>query len=153
MLDIIFLLIFLLITYSIGSSIEKKHYKKIKQREIALIKKPVVNNGAKTFKTNRKVKSIELVSGEVVISGDYFKNFVSELKKLFGGQLTPFESILDRARREAVLRMREKAKHANIILNTKIEYCMLNNLYVHGQIPKCAVIAYGTAVTYEPVSK
>jgi len=152
-MDLISLIIILLIVYVIGSCIEKRHYKKIKQREIALIKKPIINYGAKVFHTKRPVKKIELVTGEAVISGDYFKNFVSGLKNLLGGRLTPFESIMDRGRREALLRMREKAKNANIILNARIEYCMLNNTYMHGQIPMCAIIAYGTAVTYEPMQQ
>ena len=149
MIDLIILFIMLVTTYKIGSFIEKRHYKKIKQREIALIKKPIISYGAKTFNTKRKIKKIELVTGEVVISGDYFKNFIAGMKQIFGGRLTSYESILDRARREALLRMREKAKHSNIILNTKIESCMINDMNKAG-IPKCCVIAYGTAVTYEP---
>lgn len=150
MLDLIVLLCVLLVTYGTGSYLEKKHFKKIKQREIALIKKPIITFGAKKWTTNRKIKKIELVTGEVVISGDYFKNFVASLKNFFGGRLTPFESIMDRARREALLRMREKAKNAHIIVNARIESVMLSDVYNPQSIPQCAIIAYGTAVTYEP---
>lgn len=152
MLDIIVILITLAITYGIGSCIEKRHFKKIQQREIALIKKPIISYGAKKWTTKRPIKKMEMVTGEVVISGDYFKNFVAGIKNLFGGRLTPFESIMDRARREALLRMREKAKNAHIIVNARIEAIMLDNDCVKkgNAIPKCAVIAYGTAVTYAP---
>lgn len=150
MSDIIIIALLLGITYFTGSVIEKKHFKKIQKREVALIKKPIINYGAKKFKTNRKIKSMKLVTGEVVISGDYFKNFVSNLKNLMGGRLTPFESIMDRGRREAVLRMREKAISADIILNTRIETCMINDNNSNRQtVPQCAIIAYGTAITYE----
>ena len=104
--DILLLLILLAITYTTGCIIEKNHYNKIKKREIALFRQPHVNFGAKNWKTNKKIKKIELVTGEVVISGDYFKNFVANLKSIFGGRLTTFESVLDRGRREAILRMR-----------------------------------------------
>ena len=147
--DIIFLLILLGITYATGSIIEKRHYENIRKREIALIKKPIINFGAKKWNTNRKIKKIELVTGECVISGDYFKNFVASLKNLFGGRLTTFESILDRGRREAILRMREKARGANFIINTRIESIMINDNYSKESVPQCAIIAYGTAVTYE----
>ena len=152
MFEIIGIIITLIITYSIGSHIEKEHFKKLQQREIALIKKPIVTYGAKKWTTKREIKKIEMVTGEVVISGDYFKNFVASLKNLFGGRLTTFESIMDRARREAILRMREKAKHANIIVNARIEMIMLDeeNENDANKIPRCAVIAYGTAVTYAP---
>ncbi len=148
-MDILIFIVILITTYSIGSAIEKKHYKEIKQREIRLIKKTVINYGSKKFNPRNPVKKAELVTGEVVISGDYFKNFVAGIKNLFGGRLTTFESILDRGRREAILRMREKAKNANIIVNTRIESVMLNDISRKQSIPQCAIIAYGTAVTYE----
>ena len=151
MLDLLIVIILLVVTYNIGSYIEKRHFKKIQQREIALIKKPIITYGAKKWNTKREIKKIEIVTGEVVISGDYFKTFVAGLKNFFGGRLTTFESIMDRARREALLRMREKAKNAHIIVNARIEAIMLDcDSPQANAIPKCAVIAYGTAVTYAP---
>lgn len=135
-------------TYFSGTIIEKRHFKKIQQREIALIRRPVIAHG-KRWRTKKNIKKIELVTGEVVIAGDYFKTFVADLKNFFGGRLTSFESVLDRARREAVLRMREKAKNAHIIVNVKLETAMLNNDQMKASPPQCAVIAYGTAITYE----
>ena len=129
MFELIITVLFLALTYATGSIIEKNHFKKIKQREIKLIKKPVISYGAKNFKPKRPIKKVELVTGEVVIGGDYFKNFVANLKNFFGGRLTPFESIMDRGRREALLRMREKAKYASIIVNTKLETVLINNKY------------------------
>lgn len=148
-MDILFLILLLGVTFGTGSIIEKNHFKKIREREIALIKKPIVNFGIKKWDSSRKVKSTQLVSGEVVISGDYFKNFAAALKNLFGGRLTTFESILDRGRREAILRMRESAKGANIIVNARIETVMINDTYTGESVPQCAIIAYGTAITYE----
>ena len=147
--NLIFTLFLLVVTYATGSIIEKKHYKKIKRREIVLIRNPIVSFGAKKWTTNKPIKSIEFVSGEAVIAGDYFKNFIAGIKNFFGGRLTPFEAIMDRARREAILRMREKAINANIIVNTRIETIMLNHTGRKNSVPKCAIIAYGTAVTYE----
>ena len=152
-IQLLFIAIILAITYTIGTIIEKRHYKKILQREIALIRKPIITYGAKKWNTKRKIRKIELVAGEAVISGDYFKNFVAGFKNFFGGRLTPHESILDRARREAILRMREKARKAHLIVNVKIESIMVNDQNRADSIPQCAVIAYGTAVTYEPQPK
>ena len=149
MADIFGLIVILVITWLIGSKIEKNHYKKIKEREIRLIKKPIITYGAKRFKTNKPIKSVELVTGEVVISGDYFKKFAADIKNFFGGRLTSYESVMDRGRREAILRMREKAGNANIIVNTKIESLMVNNIYHPQSVPQCAIIAYGTAITYD----
>lgn len=147
--EILILLIIVGVTYVTGTIIEKRHYKDIIKREIALIKKPIINAGAKTWNSKKKIKKIELVTGEVVISGDYFKNFAATLKSFFGGRLTSFESVLDRGRREAILRMRENAKDSNFIINAKIESVMINDYYTNNSVPQCAIIAYGTAITYE----
>lgn len=147
--EILILLIIVGVAYVTGTIIEKRHYKDIIKREIALIKKPIINAGAKTWNSKKKIKKIELVTGEVVISGDYFKNFAATLKSFFGGRLTSFESVLDRGRREAILRMRENAKDANFIINAKIESVMINDYYTNNSVPQCAIIAYGTAITYE----
>lgn len=147
--EILILLIIVGVTYVTGTIIEKRHYKDVIKREIALIKKPIINAGAKTWNSKKKIKKIELVTGEVVISGDYFKNFAATLKSFFGGRLTSFESVLDRGRREAILRMRENAKDANFIINAKIESVMINDYYTNNSVPQCAIIAYGTAITYE----
>lgn len=138
----------LFVTYITGSIIEKTHFEKIKRKEIELLKRPVVTFGTTHHKITKPVKNVRLVTGEVVIAGDYFKNFVAGMKNLFGGRMTSLESVMDRARREAVIRMKEKAKNANIILNTRIETVMLNHVKNRNTVPKCAIIAYGTAVTY-----
>ncbi|MBQ9245093.1 heavy metal-binding domain-containing protein [bacterium] len=150
MIDLIFLITLLVVTYTTGRIIEKKHYKNIQQREIALIKKPIISWGAKKWTTSRKIKNIKMVTGEVVIAGDYFKSFVAGLKNIVGGRLSTYESILDRGRREAILRMREKARGANIIVNARIETVMLNQIMTEKNMPPhCAIIAYGTAITYD----
>lgn len=149
-MELLILITALILTCLIGTIIEKRHFNSIKKREIALWQHPIITFGAKRLKTTRKIKKVELVTGEVVISGDYFKNFVASLKKIFGGRLTTFESILDRGRREAILRMREKAKNAHCIVNARIESVMLNDCFINAEtIPQCAIIAYGTAITYE----
>ena len=53
-MDIILPLVMLLLTYITGSIIEKKHFKKIKQREIALIRKPIVSYGVKKMDIKEK---------------------------------------------------------------------------------------------------
>ena len=147
--DLLLIIVILGVTYATGSIIEKNHFKKIRQREIALVKKPVVTFGKK-LTTSKKIKNVELVTGEAAISGDYFKTFVSAFRNFFGGRMVSFESIMERARREAVLRMREKAKNADIIVNLRLETAMLNTEdNNNNQLPKVSVIAYGTAITYE----
>lgn len=86
----------------------------------------------------------ELVIGSVVIAQDYFKMIVARVLSLFGKNLTTYETLLDRARREAIVRMRTeaKAKGYNHIYGLRLEVSNINQL---GSMVEA--IAYGTAVS------
>lgn len=88
-----------------------------------------------------------LVSGSVVVSADYFKRFVAGLRLLVGGRLNTYESLLDRARREALLRMREEAgaMGATQIFNVKLETMAIGGRTKSG-VAALEVLAYGTAL-------
>ena len=64
-----------------------------------------------------------LVAGSVVIADDYFKKVVAGLYSLVGGRVRSYESLLDRARREAVLRMKQSARERGpgMIINVKFQ--------------------------------
>ncbi len=87
-----------------------------------------------------------LVSGNVVIAVDYFKVIVAGLKMLIGGQLGTYQSLMTRARREAVLRLKREASDlgADAVYNIRIEYSTVgaNPRGVGG----VELFAYGTAV-------
>ena len=85
-----------------------------------------------------------LVAGNVVIASDYFKTFLLGLINIFGGRVTPFESLLDRARREALLRMKKSAQavNADFIFNVKYQTATIQQKG-NGAIE---VLAYGTAL-------
>ena len=85
----------------------------------------------------------ELVIGSVVIGQDYFKMIIARVLSVFGKNLTTYETLLDRARREAIVRMRieAKAKGYNHIYGLRLEVSNVNEL---GSMVEA--IAYGTAV-------
>lgn len=85
----------------------------------------------------------ELVLGSVVIAQDYFKMIIARVLSLFGKNLTTYETLLDRARREAVVRMRTEAhaKGYTHIYGVRLEVTNINQL---GSMVEA--IAYGTAV-------
>lgn len=150
--DLISLLIafvMLVIASITGSIAEKRHYKSIKEREIALLKLPSVNIGKKALLQNKKVQSAYVVIGSVVIGSDGFKDFIASFRRLLGGRMISYESLLDRARREAILRMKESAIDADIIINTKFETSMTEESSKKNEPAKVAVMAYGTAIKYE----
>lgn len=91
----------------------------------------------------------ELVLGSVVIAQDYFKMVIAKVLSIFGKNLTTYETLLDRARREAVVRMRTQAhqKGYNHIYGLRLEVSNINQL---GSMVEA--IAYGTAVKTEASS-
>ena len=148
-MDLIIVIACLVLCYITGSRIEKNHYKKIKARELALYKSPYLTFG-KAFAKSNKVKKAFLVSTSVVLGCDYFKSFLAGLKNIFGGNVSAYESVLDRGRREALLRIRELAyaRKANAVINVKIETIMLDPLGTTKN-PKVCITAYGTAIEYD----
>lgn len=147
-MDLLIIVSCLVICYFTGKTFENNHYKNIKQRELLLLNKPCVSF-SKEILNNKNIEKTTLVTGGVVIGCDYFKSFLAGLKNLFGGNVSAYESVLDRGRREALLRMREQAATvgADMVTNVKIETVMLDPLGT-SQNPKVSVLAYGTAVTY-----
>lgn len=145
MLDLIIFLSLLGLGYGFGRYAELKHYKSIIKRENELRSLPVI--AAKVPVMSDGPNDSQLVSGNVVISVDYFKRFISVLRNLVGGRVTSYESLLDRARREAILRMKEQAQDigASLIFNIKLETASIHK-GSRRQIGSVEVLAYGTAI-------
>lgn len=149
MISLLIYLAPILIFYLIGTTIEKRHYNSIKDREMKLLDLPASN--IKKLVTNRKIKHVEMVSGSAVISLDYFKRIMASLRFVIGGRVKVYESLLDRARREAVLRMKESCKNgAGIIVNVRIENSAIgSSANSKKQIGCLEALAYGTAIYFE----
>ena len=97
----------LIIGIIFGARNERKHFAQIERDEAELSDIKVFN--IKTLPDNLE-KGGALVSGNVVIAIDYFKVFISGFIMLFGGQMTAYEKMMERARREALIRMRRQAR-------------------------------------------
>ena len=139
----LFLIIVALIT---GSAIEKRHFESIHRREQALEGMPLLNT--REYPKERAVAKARLVTGSVVISYDYFKRFLAGLRLIFGGEVKSYVSLIDRGRREAVLRMREKHPDADLIINLRTETSSISKGGRKRAMGTVEVIAYGTAIWY-----
>ena len=95
------------------------------------------------------VESGELVMGNVVISQDYFKRFAASIKGIFGGNIGVLEPLLERARREAVMRMKgvAHARGYDTIINVRIETATLASARGNGKgTAGVEILAFGTAI-------
>jgi uncharacterized protein YbjQ (UPF0145 family) len=137
----------LILGYAFGRLAEKRHYRSIEEREEQCRKLPTCN-----WKTPLpmpgELQKAELVSGSIVVSIDYFKRFLAGLRNLFGGRVTSYETLLDRARREAILRMKERCPNASQIINVRVETASISQNTKKGSIGSVEIVAYGTALTY-----
>ncbi len=128
-----------------GRRAEKKHYDSIFERERAL--RQIVVTADRLPPPEMMRYRSGLVSGSVVISVDYFKLVSASLRNLVGGNVSAYESLLDRARREALLRMQAQANAAGAtaIINTKFETSRISGS-TNGGVGSMEVLAYGTAL-------
>jgi uncharacterized protein YbjQ (UPF0145 family) len=88
--------------------------------------------------------------GNVVISQDYFKRFAASLKGIVGGNIGVLEPLLERARREALIRMKGMA-HArgyDTIINVRLETATLASARRDGKgTAGVEILAFGTAIS------
>lgn len=141
MFQLIIFVVFLGCGFVFGQIAEKKHYKSIIKREQQTNHLPVI---ASKFPPEPHPYRQQLIAGSVVVASDYFKSFTAGLINIFGGHVTPYESLLDRGRREAILRMKHEAAQldAEFVFNIKLETTRIAT----GRLGAIEVLAYGTAL-------
>jgi uncharacterized protein YbjQ (UPF0145 family) len=144
------LIIFLFLVclgYGAGTFNEKRHYRSLRKREeqLADIMVMTVEEGVDYESRQRS----ELVTGSVVISIDYFKRLLGALRNIFGGRVVSYESLVERARREAILRMKEEAAGQGYerVVNLRLETAAIGfRANQKQQVGSVEAIAYGTAL-------
>jgi len=133
--------------YFFGRRAEKKHYKSILKREKKWLRLPTTSSKY-VLEEGREINRCHLVNGSMVVSVDYFKRILARLRNFFGGNVQSYESLIDRARREAVLRMKESCPEADQVINLRLETSSITKGRGK-QIGSVEVLAYGTAVYFD----
>ena len=143
--QVLFVVLLLVLGYGFGRLAEYRHYRSIFKREDALGDLIIVCS--KTLPVSVGAPGTRLVMGNVVVSVDYFKRFIAHLRMIFGGRVHTYESLLDRGRREALLRMQAEARAlgATMIFNTRFETSSISKGRQQS-VGSVEVLAYGTAV-------
>lgn len=132
--------------YLIGTLIERRHFADIRRREDAMRTFPTTTFQA--LPAGWKVADCELVTANVVVSLDYFKRVIAGLRSLVGGRITTYEPLLDRARREAILRVTEAAREKGFdaVINLRLETSRMANSESGQGIGGIEILAFGTAL-------
>lgn len=130
-----------------GRAAERRHFRELARREAELRGILVFNE--RRPPADRAFRHSALVVGSVVIAEDYFKRIAAGLRSFFGGRLGVYESLMDRGRREAIVRMKEEARKlgASMIFNVRLETSSLSEKTGQGSpMFSAEFIAYGTAL-------
>lgn len=132
--------VMLVLGFGFGQLNEQRHYKSIRQREQQMSALPAI---ASRHPPENAHYQQQMVIGSVVVASDYFKSFVANLVNFFGGRIRSYEPLLDRGRREAMLRLKQHAKThgATMVFNVKYETSRIG-----GRVTTIEVMAYGTAL-------
>ncbi|AXQ23135.1 YbjQ family protein [Acinetobacter wuhouensis] len=135
---IVITLILFCIGWGFGRYIERKHLTELEQNERRL-----AHIHIDTHKFQSSEKEGQLISSNVVISHDYFKYIIAQIQNFFGGRLTTYESVVERARREAIVRLKQQAENigAKQIMGLRLS---TTELGMQGGMVE--VFAYGTAI-------
>ena len=132
--------------YSVGRWQERRHFSLLAARESRLAHIKV--NNIKRVSDPDAVRQAAFVSGEAVIATDYFKSFAAKLRNLIGGEVKAFETLMERARREACVRMLEQAKAlgATEVWNVRMETSNIRSAQQNRPWVSVECFAFGTAV-------
>ncbi len=137
----------LLVTYFIGGKVESNHFKSIRNRERASRRMMVLT--IQNIPPEWQPQDSGLVTGSVVVSLDYFKRFFAGIRAIFGGRIKSYEPLLDRARREAILRMKGEAlaKGYTAVINLRLDTSRLASATKDGKSTAgVEVLAFGTGL-------
>ena len=115
-------LFFLFLGLIVGGINERNHFRQLDMREAQT--RDILVTQLKSFPAATAVeRTPRMLVAEVVISSDYLKSFLAGIRNIFGGEVRSFQTMLERARREALQRMKEEARQMgyNAICNVRLE--------------------------------
>lgn len=136
----------LLIGLLSGRWVERRHFAQLREREGELADIRCTN--LKRAPGEPPPASARLVAGNVVISTDYFKSVCGALRAIIGGRVRSYETLVERGRREALVRMLDDARStgARSIINVRFETLPIARFQNGRGLMGVEVLAYGTAL-------
>lgn len=130
-----------------GMTAERRHFRRLAERE-SQISIPVVDLKTLPPGLESAAGGGALVMGQVVIASDYLKTMLSGFRKIFGGEMKSFERMIERARREALLRAIDEceSKGGIALINVRFETSQIDSMQRKKMRPMAEVLCFGTAV-------
>lgn len=133
-----------------GKRSDRKHLEAIAAREEKY--RGIRLDNRKRVESPETVEMSVVVMGQYVSASDYFKAFATKLRSFVGGEMGSLMILMNRARREALLRMIEQAHEqgATEVWNIRFETSNISQMAGRQGAAQVELVAYGTAVRRKP---
>ncbi|MEM9165975.1 MAG: heavy metal-binding domain-containing protein [Planctomycetota bacterium] len=140
--------------FFIGTLTENNHLKRLGASEASLagIRVSTIDRAIDFSGAERG----EIVVGECVIATDHFKSFIAKIVKLVGGELKIYRSLMERARRQALVRLMESAREKGYtsVCNIRLQTADVGGSAATARgATMVAVLASGTAYREETAGR
>ena len=140
--------LFLILGFFVGGANERRHLQALDEREAAV--SGVLATQLKSYPlADHGQPTPTMLIAETVISSDYLKTFLAGWRRFFGGEIRSFRSIMERARREAIVQLKEQAQSSgyNAVCNIRVDTADLagRGNQQKNKIVMAAILASGTA--------
>ena len=120
---------------------ERRHLRSLSAREL-----PLQNIRVNNLKNPPpcEPEASTLVIGSVVVAHDYFRTIVITVKRLIGGNIGHYERLVQRGRREALIRLKEEAdlRGLDMLINVRFGTSTISGSFLHA----IEMVAYGTGI-------
>lgn len=128
-----------------GSRLIRKQWQEVLEAERVFARRP--ETSLRTIPNPESIAEIRFVIGNAAISPGNFNRWLAGIKSWFGGELHNYTKLVDLARRQALVRMKEVFPEADLYANCKIETSYIDHPKGRG-ILCVEVSAAATGVRY-----
>lgn len=126
--------------WSIASFFEYRHFSSIRKREEA---HNHISLSTRNVHDHTDTDGVLLV-GSVMVSHDFFRTLIIVIRKVIGGNVSLYERLAARGRREAIVRLKEEAELRGIkeVINIRFDTVKISARFLSG----VAMTVYGTGL-------
>ncbi|HMO14133.1 MAG TPA: heavy metal-binding domain-containing protein [Pirellulaceae bacterium] len=140
-------LLLLVAAFALGGYVDRKHLANLAERE-RLCQSIQLSQSQHFFSPHFGGSPPQIVTAETVVANNHFKRFLASWRKFFGGEIKSFHVLVERARRETLMRLVENAQQQgfNALCNVRLDSVDIGgNTTAQGMSCICIL---GTATAY-----